>query len=380
MTARGFYVLLFGLALSLTALSVSSPGAFLLGAAAIIALALSLISVVLAALSCRISQRIDVPTVSRGGLCRYTIRARMFAPLPIAPLQLSVLLPSGKRSEFLLPARLLGATESDNDFPCPHVGVYPVGAESIVISDCFGLFSLRRRLRQLPAALTVLPVPRKTRPVQYSPGEGETGASQRAQADRTTPEDTRLWQEGDELGRVHWKLSMRRQQLMVHTYETPQRPDALVIMDCAAPQTPDSRRAAVIDALTETCAGVLKSLLDQSRITRLPLSGDAPQELSGSRPEQLAPMLQALAQERFVKTPDFARVLLLSARRMRRTGSTVILTTHLTPGAAEAAIALSRTGPHTRLTLVTAGEMTTEEQQLMHLLFSSGVETSHVRV
>ncbi|MBQ2834840.1 MAG: DUF58 domain-containing protein [Clostridia bacterium] len=373
-------MLLFGLALSLTALSVSSPGAFLLGAAAIIALALSLISVVLAALSCRISQRIDVPTVSRGGLCRYTIRARMFAPLPIAPLQLSVLLPSGKRSEFLLPARLLGATESDNDFPCPHVGVYPVGAESIVISDCFGLFSLRRRLRQLPAALTVLPVPRKTRPVQYSPGEGETGASQRAQADRTTPEDTRLWQEGDELGRVHWKLSMRRQQLMVHTYETPQRPDALVIMDCAAPQTPDSRRAAVIDALTETCAGVLKSLLDQSRITRLPLSGDAPQELSGSRPEQLAPMLQALAQERFVKTPDFARVLLLSARRMRRTGSTVILTTHLTPGAAEAAIALSRTGPHTRLTLVTAGEMTTEEQQLMHLLFSSGVETSHVRV
>ena len=51
MTARGFYTLLAGCVLLLTALSVGSTGAFLLGCAALLSLAFSLLSVVLAALT-----------------------------------------------------------------------------------------------------------------------------------------------------------------------------------------------------------------------------------------------------------------------------------------------------------------------------------------
>lgn len=376
MTARGFYTLLFGACLIVTALSVSSAGAFLLGAAALLACTVSLAAVLGAMLSCRITQEVEGRQAIRSGTCRYILRVRMITPLPIAPLSLQLALPSGRKSEFSLNTRLFGTTESDNDFSCPHVGVFPVGVTQATFTDCFGLFAFSSRIREPAAAVTVLPDPRETAPLKYSPGEGETSAAQRAHADRTTPADTRAWQEGDELKRVHWKLSMRRQELMVHTYETPQRPDALVLLDCAPPPAEGAARARMIDALTETCAGVLKSLLDAGRIARLPLAGDAYRELSGQAAEALDPMLHALAQESFTKHTDFARMLISASRRMRRTGTTAILTTRLTPMIADAAIALGRMGPHTTFMLITAGAPDEQQEKLLYLLRASGVETT----
>ena len=378
MTARGFYTLLFGSVMLVTALSVGSAGAFLLGAAALIAWLLAVLSVLLAACACRLSQQAGCAEVSRGDSCPYTLSVSMLAPLPIAPLSLRVATPNGRQSEFLLPARLFGTTASDNAFPCPHVGVFELGVLRVAFGDVFGFFSLAHSVKSPLIPVTVLPVPRETRPLATSPGEGESTSAQRAQADRTTPADTRAWQEGDELKRVHWKLSMRRQALMVHTYETPQRPDALILLDLAPPPAQGALRAGMIDALTETCAGVLKSLLDARRIARLPLSGDHPRELSGQEPQALAPMLRALAQESFTRPSDFARVLLLASRRMRRTGSTAILTANLTPHIADAVIALSRMGPRTRVYLIAPGALSQEQAQLVHLLETCDIETHHV--
>ncbi len=380
MTARGFYTLLFGAVMLVTALSVGSAGAFLLGAAALIAWLLAAFSVLLAVLTCRLSQKTDCAEVSRSDACPYTLSVSMLAPLPIAPLSLRVATPNGRQSEFLLSARLFGTTASDNAFPCPHVGVFEIGVLRVAFGDVFGFFSLAHSVKSPLIPVTVLPVPRETRPLKTSPGEGESTSAQRAQADRTTPADTRAWQEGDELKRVHWKLSMRRQALMVHTYETPQRPDALILLDLAPPDAQGALRAGMIDALTETCAGVLKSLLDARRIARLPLSGDHPRELSGQEPQALSPMLRALAQESFSRPSDFARVLLLASRRMRRTGSTAILTANLTPHIADAVIALSRMGPRTRVYLIAPGALSQEQAQLVHLLETCEIETHHVSV
>ena len=376
MTARGLYTLLFGAVMLFTALSVSSEGAFLLGAAALIAWAVSLISVALALATCHLEQECEGGQAERGSTVHYVLGIRMISPL-IAPVQLRLCLPSGRVQDFVLRTHPFAQTASGNDFPCPHVGIFPIGVERLAISDCFGLFSLTHKVREPFTHVTVLPRPQQTAPVRFSPGEGESSMAQRAHADRTTPSDTRAWQDGDDLKRVHWKLSMRRQELMVHTYETPQRPDALVLLDCSAPETDDKRRADMIDTLTEHCAGVLQSLLEAKRATRMPLTGDFTRELSGDRAEALPGMLTALAQERFSCPADFAHVLMLSARRMRRTGSTVIITSRLTPPIADVVIALGRMGPHTRFTLITPGETTDEQAQLLHLLRASGIEAEH---
>lgn len=378
MTARGLYTLLFGAAMTLTALSVGSAGALMLGAGALAAWLLSLITAALAALTCRFEERLEEKNAVRGGSCRLRLRLKMRLPLPIAPVQIVFSHPGARQAQFHLHARLMGTTVCDPDFLCPHVGLYPVGVQEAAFGDCFGLFLFTRRMKRTLPVVTVLPNPAKIAPLRFSPGEGESSAAQRAQADRTVPEDTRAWQEGDEMKRVHWKLSMRRQELMVHTYETPQRPDALILLNCAPPPEQGARRAQMIDALTEVCAGAAKNLLEENRIVRIPLAGDTPREISGQEPGALGNVLEALAQERFMRRSDFARVLLLSSRRMRRTGSTLVLSGELTPAIADAVIALSRMGPHTRFTLVTCGGMTADQETLLMLLLSSGVETTHV--
>ena len=377
MTARGLYTLLFSALMLVTALSVGSAGAFLLGVAALCALAVSLVSVTCAALSCRFEQETEAVRVMRGDSLAYTLRVRLFSPLPIAPLSLHMRLPSGRESEYLLASRLFGTTVSENAFSCPHVGLCEVGVTRCDLTDCFALFTLRLRVRMPLLKVTVLPVPAQAEKPAFSPGEGEHSITQRALSDHTTPVDTRPWQDGDELKRVHWKLSMRRQSLMVHTYETPQRPDALLLLDCSAPLCTGLRMPFVIDALTEECAGAAKALLMDGHPVRMPL--DAAREISGQDDKALPGFLTALAQTGFHAPSDFERVLLLASRRMRRTGATLAFTSRLTPRVADALIALSRMGPRTALTLVTDGEMTDEQQKLLHLLQNSGVKARHMR-
>ena len=125
MTARGFYLLLFGSLMLFTALSVGSSGAFLLGAAALFCWALSLLCVCLAAFSCRVEQSVEGGQAARGGACRFHLRVRFGLPAVIAPIALKIELPGGRQSDFWLSTRLFGITESENEFACPHVGVFP---------------------------------------------------------------------------------------------------------------------------------------------------------------------------------------------------------------------------------------------------------------
>lgn len=379
MSARGFYTLLAGCVLLITALSVGSAGAFVLGCAALLTLAVSLLSVVFAAATCRIAQTADCDKAVRCEQVAYTLSVRMLCLLPIAPLSLRFCLPSGKETSFLLTTRMLGETVSENAFTCPHVGVCRIGATHVTISDCFSLFSFTRRVHAPLIPVTVLPNPTKEECPAFSPGEGEHSAMQRAQSDRSTPVDTRAWQDGDELKRVHWKLSMRKQSLMVHTYETRQRPDALILIDCGAPDCEDASRAQVVDTLTESCAGVIKALLEEGHPVRMPLCGKVERELSGQDAAALPAMLEALAQEPFDAPVDFGRVLMLSARRMRRTGSTVILSSRLTPRIADTVIALSRMGPRTQFMLASPQDVSQQQEKLIHLLISSGVNARHIK-
>ena len=182
MSARGFYTLAAGCVLLLTALSVGSAGAFLLGCAALIALGLSLLSVILASATCRIAQSAPANQANRGEQVDYRLSVRVFSLLPIAPLSLRFTLPSGRETSFLLNARLFGETVSENAFICPHVGICHMGATHAAISDCFSFFSVTRRIHAPLAQITVLPNPTDEECPPFSPGEGEHSAAQPFQA------------------------------------------------------------------------------------------------------------------------------------------------------------------------------------------------------
>ena len=257
MTARGFYTLLFGALMLLPRCPSAARALFCWARRRCCAGRCRCCACAPPPSPCRAEQQIEGGQAQRGGACRLILRVRFALPAPIAPLSLKVELPSGRESDFSLPAGLLGLTESDHSFACPHVGVFQVGVSQITFSDCFGLFAFRRRQRGALQSVAVLLIPSLPTRCPSAPARAKARRPS-ALSDHSVPEDIRAWQEGDEPGRVHWKLSMRRQSLMVHTYETPQRPDALILLDTSQPQ--GAPRAALIDALTEACAGTVEAL------------------------------------------------------------------------------------------------------------------------
>jgi hypothetical protein len=63
---------------------------------------------------------------------------------------------------------------------------------------------------------------------------------------------------------------------------------------------------------------------------------------------------------------------------MRTTGSTVIVTSRLTPRIADMALALMRMGPRLQFTLVTDGRISEQQDKLMHLLRANGADAHHI--
>jgi len=124
---------------------------------------------------------------------------------------------------------------------CRKRGVYDVGPAIIGVSDPFGLAERTERIGA-PDRLTVFPrvedltgFPavrgydgnvQTTRPT-YSPSGGEDFFT------------LREYQVGDDLRRVHWPSSAKRDQLMIKQLETPWQARALVLFDHRAGRYPD---------------------------------------------------------------------------------------------------------------------------------------------
>ena len=61
-------------------------------------------------------------------------------------------------------------------------------------------------------------------------------AMARATEDINSPSDVRTYAPGDPMKKIHWKLSLRKRELLVRRFEEPALPDALVLMDQSAPR------------------------------------------------------------------------------------------------------------------------------------------------
>ena len=73
--------------------------------------------------------------------------------------------------------------------------------------------------------------------------------------DNASPSGIRAWQDGDSMKNIHWKLSARRRELLVRTFEESARPDVLILMDCAPVNALRSHIRTIEDVLCEAAAG-----------------------------------------------------------------------------------------------------------------------------
>jgi len=178
--------------------------------------------------------------------------------------------------------------------------------------------------------------------------------------------------------KIHWKLSLRKGDLMVRKFDEPILQDVLVLMDCSRPPSwgHPQAEADIRDALLETTASVLTSQAATDHSFRLPLLGSHPVDVEKSMGLPIA--LDYLARVDFSETDRFERVLAMESSRLRKVGCVVVISARLNVSMVDIMIRMHRTGPNIILYLITFAPEDENVLPLISRLKQSGLEVSYV--
>lgn len=367
------------LTLLVTALSTGSP-IFLSAALMVGALVLSgLIGVVWTARTLTVTSLLSDSTVPRGSDVQLEVVVKHHGWIPIAPLAVHLFAgPDRPEQTVKLTGRPGAAMKLTVSFHAAHVGVTHPGVNMVEIRDLLNLFTIVRKPRTQGGELVVLPLPFDVGELTYSAGDADAESVARASEDITSPADVRAYQPGDAMKKIHWKLSARKQELLVRRYEAPVMPDALVLLDCSAPprQANETAAADLRDALLETAASVMQSTVRSGHPARLPIHGAHPIELD--RGMGMPMLLESLARVDFSAPDKFDRMLQLETRRMRKVGCTVVVSARLNGRMVDVMCAMRRMGPYVRLYLITFDPEDPAVLPMISKLQGAGIEVCYV--
>ena len=354
MTRRGAAALTALLTAALCALSLGNPLYAYIAALLALMLLYGLVSCLWTKRTAECRQHLTAASVSRGESASLSVQVYYACPLPVSPL-LGEYVCAGQAGELAFPAVPFRPAGRKVPLSARHVGQYEAGMRALWASDLFGLFRMRVPCGAA-SVLTVLPRPFDIEKPQFSLGDDGSAALGRTQEDYNAPEDVRAYRPGDAMKRIHWKLSSRKRELLVRRFETPAPPDTLILLDCDTPRggenVPEGREC-LRDALCETAVAVARMQMEDQSPVRLPIYGARANEFASDQAEGLSLLQEMLAAQPFGSGEDFARVLDLELRRMRRTGAAVIITTRLDAQIVEGVSRIRRMGPSARLYLVT---------------------------
>ena len=369
------------IAAALTVAALSTGSAMFLTAALLVWLLLGtgFLGVWWAARTLTVTALLSSQTVQRGEDVALEVAVKYHGLIPIAPLTVDVAAGPDRPAQQVTLSGMPGSKQRLSlTFHAAHVGVTSPGVERVVISDLLGMFTAEKVPATRGGELIVLPQPFDVGALTYAAGDSGSESMARASEDISSPTDVRTYQQGDALKKIHWKLSARKQELMVRRYEAPVMPDALVLLDSSKPpRTADANAQADLrDALLETAASVMYQNVQTDHPAKLPIHGDHPIELDKGM--GMPVILEALSRVDFSAPDKFDRMLMLEMRRMRKVGCTVVVSARLNSRMVDVMIAMRRMGPYLRLYLITFDPDDQTKLPLISKLQSAGVEVCYV--
>lgn len=327
--------------------------------------------------------RIDMkgvrPRVNRGDTLMTVFTVRHGSLLPVASVRILINVPSAYAPTQEISVHTPPFVERSfrHRILCPHRGVYEAGVTQICARDVFGLFTVRRRPNLKLIRMEVMPKIPRAQPMDLNVSDMGPEMLARSSEDAASPSDIRAWQEGDSLKKVHWKLSVRRRELLVRTYEESARPDTLIIPDLSEITALKDQQLSVEDCVCESCLGAAKAQLEAGYPVRMPLTSTQPSEIAGQFAADVPAFADALMRVKFDSPYAYEKVLTLMMARMQRTGGAVLATARLTVRVADLAMRMQRSGVRTRLIWV-SDEAREESLEMLERLKMEGVQVERV--
>ena len=295
------------------------------------------------------------PRAVRGDRLMTILTARHACPLPVGDVRILLNVPGGNGGyqEISLRARPFARSTYRNVIRCPHRGDYDVGVVSVSAMDLFALLRITRASGKRLMRVEVAPRALQTDCLRLKNSDMGAEFAARATEDNASPSDIRKWQDGDELKKVHWKLSLRKRELIVRTFESSARPDTLILPDLTQITALRDQRLALEDGICEACLGAAQAQLNNQYPVRMPLVCAQPQELSGRNAADLSAFCDALTHVAFDSPYSYEQVLLQMTQRLQRTGGVVLATSDLTTRIADIALRMLRLGVMVKLFFIT---------------------------
>lgn len=317
--------------------------------------------------------------VTRGDrlMCVFTVRHASLLPVSAVRIQLNV--PTGcdavQEVNVYTPPWITRTFRQV--IPCPHRGEYEAGVTRITVVDIFGLIRLSRRPRLKLVRMEVLPRVSDVPPMLLKNVDEGPEFRSTATEDTASPSDVRSWQDGDELKKVHWKLSLRKRELMVRTYEESARPDTLVIPDLQQVTALRDQQLTLEDCICEASLNAAKAQLKAGYPVRMPLTNAHPSELAGQFPADFAGFREAMLKVAFDSPYDYERVLMLMMGRLQRTGGAVLVTAKLTTRIADIAMRMQQSGITVKLVWV-SDDAREDAMEMLERLRMTGIQAERL--
>ena len=204
------------------AMSTGSTLLFVLAMMVAMTVFVCLISVLWASSTVRITAEIEDQTVYRGEHTTLVLGVSHGGWIPVAPVILEIPSMSGGDSRKIRLKDIPGRVQSLRmPIDAAHVGIYTSGIQTCMIEDMLGMFQRVIRPDETVYSLTVLPRVFDVDPLVMAPGDPGSELMARANEDLNAPSDIRAYQPGDAMKKIHWKLSARKQELIVRKFEEP---------------------------------------------------------------------------------------------------------------------------------------------------------------
>ena len=364
---------------SLVTLSTGSSVFLVLTILLILVLITDFISVLWASGTLSVSVGRPDSLIHRGDQVNLTLSVRHRGRLPVAPVLLDLVIPFSHSEKEIRLKDLPGRRQVLNlPVRASHVGAFTIGIRSVTVEDLFSLFEKTIIPDQSLFSLTVLPLTFDTEPLTLAPGDPGSDVVAQATEDLNAPSDIRAYQPGDAMKKIHWKLSLRKGELIVRKFDEPILQDVLILLDCSSPPSWDHPQAEadIRDSLIETAASVFTAEYRTEHGIHLPLQGNHPLDLDKSMGLPLA--MANLAQLDFSAADRFERVLSLESRRLRKVGCVAVISARLNPAMVDIMIRMHRMGPDMRLYLITFVPDDPALLPLIARLRHTGIEVSYV--
>lgn len=378
-SARRVGYALVAAALLAAGLSTGTRFYYLLVCLMLMMLALGAVSALWTLLTLRLDLQGVRKRVTRGDSIQTVLTLRHGCLLPVGAIEVELSVPSS-----YAPSQVVNASAPPfakrrfrQIIHCPHRGEYDAGVTRLSVTDVFGMVTFSRRPRSKRMRMEVQPRLLDAAPLPLESVDQGPMLVRRAAEDNASPSDVRTWQQGDELKKVHWKLSLRKREMMVRTYEETARPDTLIIPDLSEATSLRDQQLTLEDAVCEAALAAAKAQLEANCPIRMPLTGARPAELTGATALDVASIQDALMRARFDSPYGYEQVLTLMLSRGLRTGGAILITPRLTTRIADLALRMQQTGITTKLIWV-VDDAPEAELQMLERLKMGGVRAERM--